>query len=194
MTSGHFVQGQYKHQGEMVWPSHMSSTSIFQGHDLEVKGHLMNSCLVEDQLLRWTINNMLPALLMQNYKHIIVSPLLMPRPYLLPGMMSPGEIQQLWKEVASQSGLDDSLMKNNVNGAVSSSLSSGLTSLPTPPTSWTSNGIAENYLSPGRQAIRSFHYVVCDWWCHCGQMFKLKHLYSEISHFHGVKIFHGLER
>jgi len=75
-------------------------------------------------------------------------------PFIFPGMMSPAEIQQLWKEVASQSGLEDS-MKNTFNGVhMPSSLAGGLPVLPTssqaPPTStWSSNGIAENYLSQG---------------------------------------------
>ncbi|OWF45679.1 forkhead box protein P1-like isoform X2 [Mizuhopecten yessoensis] len=78
------------------------------------------------------------------------------QPFGVPqGMMSPGEIQQLWKEVASQSGLDDSIMKNNINGAVPTSLGGGLSSLsfPTPPTSWATNGITETYLNQGNSSL-----------------------------------------
>lgn len=51
-------------------------------------------------------------------------------------MMSPAEIQQLWKEVAAQSGLEDNALKN-MNGLA----------LPAPPTS-TANGQAAHLHVP----------------------------------------------
>jgi hypothetical protein len=56
--------------------------------------------------------------------------LMWPHPSLLSGMMSPGEIQQLWKEVAAQSGLEDGV-KVSMNGGVNGSGMLGSPSLAT---------------------------------------------------------------
>ncbi|KAJ8302344.1 hypothetical protein KUTeg_021331 [Tegillarca granosa] len=77
-----------------------------------------------------------------------MNPLLMSQ-FLFPGMMSPAEIQQLWKEVAAQSGLEES-MKTALNG---SALSNSLSGSQTPSSQAAAlglgtNGVTDSYLLP----------------------------------------------
>ena len=62
------------------------------------------------------------------------------------GMMSHAEIQQLWKEVATQSGLEDNAVKNNLNGLtipsvpVAAAAAAAATQVPILPTPSFTNG------------------------------------------------------
>lgn len=75
-----------------------------------------------------------------------MNPLMMSQ-FLFPGMMSPAEIQQLWKEVASQSGLDES-MKTALNGSLSGSQTPS-SQAAAHGLSLGSNGVTDSYLLSG---------------------------------------------
>ncbi|XP_033745372.1 forkhead box protein P1-like isoform X2 [Pecten maximus] len=110
------------------------------------KGQLQQLALQQQQLVQ-----QIQQIQIQQRQYLLAC---LVQPFGVPqGMMSPGEIQQLWKEVASQSGLDESTMKSN--GTVPTSLGAGLPSLsfPTPPTSWATNGITDTYLNQGNSSL-----------------------------------------
>ncbi|XP_069142739.1 forkhead box protein P1-like isoform X3 [Argopecten irradians] len=113
------------------------------------KGQLQQLALQQQQLVQ-----QIQQIQIQQRQYLLAC---LGHPFGIPqGMMSPGEIQQLWKEVASQSGVDaESVMKSTANGTVPTSLGAGLPSLsfPTPPTSWASNGIADTYLNQGNSSL-----------------------------------------
>ena len=69
----------------------------------------------------------------------------MPRP-IFTGMMLHPELQQLWKEVASQSGADP---ENGVKGGFNGLGSAVSTPSTQAPSSWT-NGLNSNYLPAGK--------------------------------------------
>ncbi|XP_050412701.1 forkhead box protein P1 isoform X2 [Patella vulgata] len=70
------------------------------------------------------------------------------------GMMSPGEIQQLWKEVAGQTGLDENIVKNNLNGmSLPTSIPNSIPSVHNP--NFMTNGSlpVDGFLLPGAGLI-----------------------------------------
>ncbi|XP_025106714.1 forkhead box protein P2-like isoform X2 [Pomacea canaliculata] len=138
-------------------PSIVGSGDKGKGSSKAVQQQLQTLAVQQQQLVQQIQH------LQLQQRHYLLACLV--QPFGMPqGMMSPAEIQQLWKEVAAQSGLEDNALKN-MNGLA----------LPAPPTS-TANGQAahlhvpnflpngvfplDGFSLPGSQAVLSLDQAV----------------------------------
>ena len=78
-------------------------------------------------------------------KSKLLNMFLMTRP-LFPGMMLPPELQELWKNVAAQSGLDP---ENGLKGSFNGLGSVGTTPTSQAPPTWP-NGLGSSFIPPGK--------------------------------------------